>query len=259
MICKYRLLKYIDNPDRNEPKNIGIIVIGRSNKTHARLLGRDREDINRYKFESFLSENTINDSWVYDEWVKWFEAVIGDSSDLNEKWAVLDRLENFNPYFKVSDEFSIEIDDKYSLSPIDYLYDKFVDNDFDRYIKRLFVLSELSNRSDFYVNRIISDKENRELFFDFVLYNDKNDDVRIYFKTCRTFGVTEDSTVKCINDIRFTFSSLEDETPLKNNSFVVLSDDENDIKLSNLDNKIIVIGIYSDSAYDRLQEILSDE
>lgn len=84
MNVTYAIIQYIEDPIRNEGRNIGIIAQG-FNHICYRMLGVNQPNVDVSLFES-LSPRVRDCGWIYLEWIDWFEDLV------NDKGMTLDKI-----------------------------------------------------------------------------------------------------------------------------------------------------------------------
>ena len=89
MTIHYSLIQYVEDPVRNEGRNIGVIVHDRG-VTCLRALGVSNGQLDVSYFEA-LSTRTKGNGWVYQEWISWFEDLLSNEGR---------HLEGFQRYTK---------------------------------------------------------------------------------------------------------------------------------------------------------------
>jgi hypothetical protein len=94
MSLSYCLIQYIDDPIRNEGRNIGVIVLG-FGRACFRALGVSGAGVDVTSFEAIARKKAVG--WIYREWIGWFNDVLaGDGKSLDTIFAIARKLEGGN-------------------------------------------------------------------------------------------------------------------------------------------------------------------
>ncbi|MDD2734553.1 MAG: hypothetical protein PHF56_11480 [Desulfuromonadaceae bacterium] len=95
MSCHYCILQYVDDPVRNEGRNIGVVVHS-NDSACMRAIGFDGTDTDVSYFEA-LSAKTKGCGWIYREWMDWFTDLLEfEGRSLDGFKAYIGRLDGGN-------------------------------------------------------------------------------------------------------------------------------------------------------------------
>src|ERR1039457_5260093 len=94
MSLSYCLIQYLDDPVRNEGRNIGVIVQG-FGRACFRALGVSGTRVDVTLFETIARKKDVG--WIYREWIDWFNDVLaGEGKSLENILAIGRKLEGGN-------------------------------------------------------------------------------------------------------------------------------------------------------------------
>lgn len=97
---EYRLIQFLQDPIREEGRNIGVVLFNGTwagFRSVGMIDGHGKADLSRF---IGIAEDNKESIWVFGEWIEWFKALCTESKGNNEIInAELDALENHSPQF----------------------------------------------------------------------------------------------------------------------------------------------------------------
>ncbi|MCG7946238.1 MAG: hypothetical protein N0C84_07830 [Candidatus Thiodiazotropha taylori] len=260
MMCRYRLIRYIDDPIRGEGVNIAIVAFDEQGEITMRFLGDKRPESIRHERLERLARmrSSIENSWVFMEWVHWLETF----AELHDPVAMrlgLDRLEDRNSNFTATVEEQIELreSDLKRVRPVDYLHDQLIGDPFQNRLEALLMQTELEWTSALTFDAVLELPFAQPIHLDFVVESEEGGHpVLSAFKGVQLLGVSEVASIHALNDACYSLKLALDADVLNVNRTAVLTDDPQTQAFGCLPNGVEVIGIWDDDAASRILRVV---
>ncbi|MHC1699344.1 MAG: hypothetical protein AB9919_15010 [Geobacteraceae bacterium] len=266
MRFEYYLIQYIDDPLRNEGRNIGVMAHDGS-CAYFRALGdsENPDDVDLSYFES-LTEKTRQNGWVYREWLHWFDTLAKNEGIYPDRLSrVLGKLEAQGANFVARYGGVLDVDDEIiPEAMVNELFHTLVgkpvrkaQSKFTACLEQLLANTDIKTRPDY-------DWDVEVEFFDMSgklsssvrLPHILKDKPRTVFKIVR-FRTNNQSFIRQVNDAIFTFQEVQKNSFADKGRCVVLTEPYPAEKSSYLDRLAAVAQIVDVTAKDAAARLLS--
>jgi hypothetical protein len=265
MSLSYSLIQYIEDPVRNEGRNIGIIVQG-FGEACFRALGVNGDNVDVTPFEDLSSRNKEN-GWVYREWIDWFNDVFsGRGKGLDHIQTISRKLEGGNIVIRDGGVIDTLSDDSLDEAA-DELYSRMVSRPtrqtavrFSDRINEFIKKSEISFRPGFEKDISIEFLPDLGTPVSIALPFALLDKPRTAFKLVNPKG-SIDSLLRQINDAVFTFETVVANGFAEKNRCVVITDKVVKAKVQHLNRLSAyaqIIYLSDSDAVSKAKEIIGD-
>jgi len=232
MNFQYSLIQFIENPWRDEGRNIGVIAHDGS-RAYLKAIGVREDGATDVGYFGALSDVAQKDSWVYREWINWFEALINEEGkDFNRLNKAFDQLVPEASKLIVRPGGLLEAPEGSSHKEVlEYLFENLVSaplkpriNVFGTRVEEIFEKTGLSYRKDFERDvevEFLATKQSLSFMvkFPFILMNEP----RTAFKVVR-YRTSRGSFIRQINDAVFTFERTIANGFLERDRCVILTE-----------------------------------
>lgn len=125
MTLKYRPIQYVEDAFKGESRNIGVIAY-KDNNAYLRLIGVKDDKIESDKF-GLLSTAAKDSSWVFAEWVAWFQALVREYKERPDSMIhLIEKLVDSDFGITVGKESEVEGVNSDPQIAMDWLYTRLV-------------------------------------------------------------------------------------------------------------------------------------
>jgi hypothetical protein len=264
-MLKYRPIQYVEDPFREEPRNIGVIAYEGKN-AYVRFMGTEGDQVDTSKFAS-LSRTANESAWVFGEWVEWFRALANDFREYPESMMnIIGNLFASDTGISVGKESEVEGEEGADPeAAVDWLYSRLVTEPpalrhevFKSKIEHLLAISELKYRSGFEYDIEIEFTPTGKTPVRVQLPYALTESPKAVFKIVR-FQTGGAALVRQVNDAILTFTTVVDHGFVVKDRCMVLTDKppalrEGDVK--RLSEHGVVIDVTSSDATAKLNAAL---
>lgn len=269
-MIEYRIIQFFPKPEREEAKNIGVIVFD-ENWVGFNALGMiERVDKPDYTAYSFLPKAYHESLWVFGEWIQWFQSLCRDTEgENNHIHKELDQLALHSPQFYATNSAYFDTRSERRKDALDLIFLDVVGTPtkarepiFEDHLEELMIKSELAFDPAFEGDiEVTANLETGEVAVFMLDYFYTKNEKLVGIKNIRIQKAQYKALDTKVNDAIFAFTTAQNiEMLTKDTSIILIDTPTNHRKatyVSRLQAVATVIDITKPEAATKLRNICS--